>query len=75
MADYKKGYSTSHALSMLMEKWTKVLANSLFQKANPVFLSKVFSCLVYSGKKPNLNRNKTCCVQGDIIKVLLERSW
>ena len=42
MADYKKRYSTSHALSMLMEKWTKVLANNLFEKATPVFLSKVF---------------------------------
>ena len=69
MADYKKGYSTSHAFSMLMKKWTKVLANNLFKKATPVFPSKVLSCLVYSGKKHNLNRNKTCCVQGDIIKV------
>ena len=69
MGDYKKGCSTSHALSMLMEKWTKVVANNLFQKATSVFLSKVLSCLVYSSKKHNLNRNKTCCVQGDIIKV------
>ena len=69
MVDYKKGYRTSHALSMLMEKWTKVVANNLFQKATPVFLSKVFSCLVHSSKKDKLNRNKTCCVQGDIIKV------
>ena len=75
MEDYKKAYSTSHAFSMLMEKWTKVLANSLFQNVTPVFLSKVFRCLVYSGKKHNLNRNETCCVQGDIIKVGLERSW
>ena len=75
MVGYKKGYSTSHALSMLIEKWAKVLGNNLFQKATLVFLSKVFSCLVYSGKKHNLNRNKTCCVQGDIIKVWLERSW
>ena len=51
MADYKKGYSTSHALSMLIEKWTEVLANNLFQKATPVFLSKVFNCLVYRGVK------------------------
>ena len=48
MADYKKGYSTSHAFSMLMEKWTEVLANNLFQKATPVFLSKVFSCFTAS---------------------------
>ena len=47
MADYKKGYSTRHALSMLMEKWTKALANNLFEKATPVFLSKVFQSIFY----------------------------
>ena len=44
MANYKKGYNTSHALSMLVEKWTKAVANNLFEKATIVFLSKVLSC-------------------------------
>ena len=48
MNDHKKGYSTCHALSMLMEKWMKVPAYNLFEKATPVFLSKVFSCFTAS---------------------------
>ena len=48
MADYKKGYSTSHTLSMLMDKWTKALAKNLFEKATPVCLSKAFSCFTAS---------------------------
>ena len=36
--------TTSHELSMLMDKWTKALVNNLFEKATPAFLSKVFSC-------------------------------
>ena len=33
MSDYKKGYSTCHTLSILMDKWTKALADNLFEKA------------------------------------------
>ena len=47
MAVYKKGYSNSHALSMLMEKWAKALANNLFEKATPMFLLKVFHSIFY----------------------------
>ena len=47
MADFKKAYSTSHVPSMLMEKWMKALANNLFEKATPVFLSKVFHSIFY----------------------------
>ena len=49
MSDYKKGYSTCHTLSMLMDKWKKAFADNLFEKATSVCHSKVFSLYYYHG--------------------------
>lgn len=48
MADYQKGYSTSRALPVLMQKWTKAFANNLSEKATPMFLSNMFGCFTAS---------------------------